>query len=160
MHRPTILGVSGDEQRFWSKVDKRGPDECWPWTAATLLGYGVFWVRGKNVKAHRYAYELVHGEPPPPRMHLDHECHNRDGACPGGETCPHRACCNPRHVRVATARQNILAGRGEAARNAEKTHCPHGHPYDEANTMTSGGRRRCRACARAGFRRWYATRKL
>jgi hypothetical protein len=32
-----------------------------------------------------------------------------------------------------------------------KTHCPQGHPYDEANTMwTHGGtKRECRACKRA-----------
>jgi hypothetical protein len=34
--------------------------------------------------------------------------------------------------------------------NAEKTHCIHGHPFDEANTRwTSRGQRDCRACGRA-----------
>jgi hypothetical protein len=34
--------------------------------------------------------------------------------------------------------------------NAEKAHCIHGHPFDEANTRwTSRGQRDCRACARA-----------
>ena len=34
----------------------------------------------------------------------------------------------------------------KAPRNV-KTHCPSGHPYDEANTyLTSAGRRLCRAC--------------
>jgi hypothetical protein len=35
----------------------------------------------------------------------------------------------------------------EAARNAAKTHCPRGHPYDDANTYISPrGSRICRKC--------------
>lgn len=38
-------------------------------------------------------------------------------------------------------------GRGLA--NGRKTHCPYGHPYDEANTYTDRkGGRNCRACQR------------
>ena len=34
--------------------------------------------------------------------------------------------------------------------NASKTHCKHGHPFDEENTiLRSDGGRRCRACLRA-----------
>jgi hypothetical protein len=29
---------------------------------------------------------------------------------------------------------------------ALRTHCPQGHPYDEANTRYWRGQRRCRAC--------------
>jgi hypothetical protein len=37
-----------------------------------------------------------------------------------------------------------------AVKNRLKTHCPHGHPYDEENTrMTPHGGRACRACNRA-----------
>ena len=45
--------------------------------------------------------------------------------------------------------------------NARKTHCPHGHPYDEANTVYSPSRptgRRCRACARERAERDSASR--
>ncbi|KKL58395.1 hypothetical protein LCGC14_2225790 [marine sediment metagenome] len=31
-------------------------------------------------------------------------------------------------------------------RNSMKTHCPQGHPYDEANTYTRAGYRYCRTC--------------
>jgi len=34
-------------------------------------------------------------------------------------------------------------------RNIRKTHCPYGHPYDEANTSyESKGNRKCRTCRR------------
>lgn len=36
---------------------------------------------------------------------------------------------------------------------AERTHCPHGHPYDEENTYHHpNGGRRCRECKRAARR--------
>ena len=47
--------------RFWSKVDRLGEDDCWPWTKATMSnGYGVFQLgRGLGtVLAHRLAHEV------------------------------------------------------------------------------------------------------
>ena len=43
-----------------------------------------------------------------------------------------------------------LGGKANGARNLAKTHCPHGHPYDEANTYINlrTGARECRACHR------------
>jgi hypothetical protein len=37
--------------------------------------------------------------------------------------------------------------------NGKKTHCPHGHPYDEENTSWFRGARRCRACNRVECRK-------
>jgi hypothetical protein len=36
---------------------------------------------------------------------------------------------------------------------ARKTHCPANHEYTEENTAYRGGRRHCRACQRARYRR-------
>lgn len=41
---------------------------------------------------------------------------------------------------------------------ANKTYCPQGHPYDEANTRRSSGRRDCRACHRESDRKRRAAR--
>lgn len=45
-------------------------------------------------------------------------------------------------------------GRRTANRpNAEKTHCPKGHPYDEENTRLIPGGRACKECGRESVRR-------
>ena len=42
------------QHRFWDKVAKGGPDECWLWTAGTNKdGYGKLSVRRKSTLAHR-----------------------------------------------------------------------------------------------------------
>jgi hypothetical protein len=40
--------------RFLKKIDKRGIDECWPWTASQMYGgYGAYNWEGTTKKAHR-----------------------------------------------------------------------------------------------------------
>ena len=107
------------EQRFWAWVDKRGPDECWPWTAfITEKGYGQFSpARGTGTSPHRMAYRLAVG-PVPDDLELDHLCHTRDLSCPGGPECLHRRCCNPAHLEPVTALENTRRRRPRRARRA------------------------------------------
>lgn len=81
-------------ERFWPKVDKLGPDDCWEWTAARRAdGYGQFNVTPTSrVQAHRYSYSEANGAIPN-GMQIDHTCFNR-------------ACVNPAHLRLATNKQN------------------------------------------------------
>lgn len=127
--------------------------------AITWSGYGQIGVRSTDatyrmVGVHRVVYEALVG-PIPDGMTIDHQCHNiaaARGECRGGWTCLHRRCCNPAHLEPATGRENNLRGLGPAlnkARFAAKSHCPHGHPYDESNTrIRPDGRRACRTCNR------------
>ena len=48
------------EDRFWEKVLKGSPDECWLWTASQKTdGYGNFWIsRKKWIPAHKFSYLL------------------------------------------------------------------------------------------------------
>jgi len=133
------------EQRFWQYVERRSDDECWPWTGAlTKRGYGVLWrINAHAMPAHRYAYELAHGDPPPVGLSVDHICHNRDMTCAGGLACLHRRCVNPAHLEAVTHGTNNLRGRGRAAGNARKTHCPQGHEYSGVNAQ---GSRICKIC--------------
>lgn len=135
--------IYGDDVgRFWSKVDKTGPippdaphlGRCWIWLTKSNAPYGDFRVGHRTIKAYRFAYELLIG-PVPAGLDLDHLCRIT-------------LCVNPDHLEPVTRAENTIRGLG-GINQAIKTHCPQGHPYDEANThRTKVGGRACRACAR------------
>lgn len=128
------------EQRFWPKVKKGQPDECWLWRAAVARnGYGTFGRDGQTRYAHRVAYELVRG-PIPEGLVIDHLCRVR-------------ACVNPAHLEAVSLIENL---RRIIRKNSLKTECIHGHAFTPANTIvgvdrrsgTPRKRRDCRECAR------------
>lgn len=116
VERVTTLGPP--EDRFWAKVDMRGPDECWLWTASRFTdryGYGKFNAGTRQdetnvVYAHRFAYALMHG-PIPDGMQVLHSC----------DAPP---CVNPQHLRLGTPRENtddkMRRGRYRAWHNVEQ----------------------------------------
>jgi hypothetical protein len=126
-------------QRFWLKVDKEGglPDHnpalghCWLWTdIPNKKGYAEFYGASGLVSAHRWSYVDTFGSIPD-GLELDHLCRVRH-------------CVNPRHLEPVTHAENMRRGA-----LAQRTHCNHGHPFDEKNTyMRPDGGRACRACQR------------
>lgn len=126
-------------------------DGCWQWTG-TLSDAGYPYMRltrTKRARAHRVSYEAFVG-PIPDELQIDHTCHNNSG-CPGGATCPHRACVNPEHLEPVTNRVNTLRSESFTAVNAAKGACIHGHEFTAENTYVNPrrGNRSCRTCRRA-----------
>lgn len=87
--------------RFWPKVDKLGPDDCWIWNGSEHgRGYGGFSYQGRSVPAQRIAWMLEYGDPP---RHL-FVCHR----------CDVPKCVNPAHLFLGTHQDNMddMAAKG------------------------------------------------
>jgi hypothetical protein len=81
-------------ERFWEKVDIRGPDDCWNWLAGiNQSGYGLFGLTNKSERAHRVAWMLTNGDIPG-GLYICHHCDNR-------------LCCNPAHCFLGTHDDNM-----------------------------------------------------
>lgn len=100
------------EQRFWGKVNKRGPNECWPWTAARhKYGYGCFRIGKKWHRASRIAWELSTGKKPAQHLGVLHRCDNP-------------SCCNPHHLFLGTQLDNVrdMAAKGRRVNHLGEDH--------------------------------------
>ncbi len=115
MREPAELSER-DIAAFWSRVDTRGPDDCWPWTAAKSMGYGAMQIGSKSDKtammtrSHRIAFFLAHGRWPDPYGLHD---------CPGGDN---RLCCNPAHIFEGSHTDNIADMVAKARQSRGSTH--------------------------------------
>ncbi len=79
--------------RFARKIEVDSATGCWNWLASlNNAGYGNF----NRTSAHRFIYEFVFGGIPG-KLQLDHLCRNR-------------GCCNPNHLEMVTASENIWRG--------------------------------------------------
>jgi hypothetical protein len=94
--------MASERKRFWSKVNKLKPRECWEWQGSRNTdGYGIFLQEKgvKQVRAHRVAWEF-HMGPIPEGMCILHNCDNR-------------ACCNPNHLFLGSKKLNMEDAKGK-----------------------------------------------
>jgi hypothetical protein len=135
---------------FWTYVERRGPEECWPWRGYVdkRYGYGFYSQQSQPIRAHRYAFEDEIG-PIPEGLVLDHLCRER-------------TCVNPGHLEPVTIAENVMRGDTYGARNAVKTHCAAGHEFTEENTYFRKDRpgRMCRQCRAIAVRKVRDKRKV
>ena len=115
--------------RFNSYWKKSG--DCKLWTnCLDKDGYGSFYFRKKNRRAHRVAYYIHNGDIPS-GMVIDHICKNRN-------------CVNIEHLRMITSAENTLDNSDSVgARNKRKMFCKNGHPFDKKY----GKQRYCSICS-------------
>lgn len=83
-----------DVERFWSKVDIQGLNDCWEWTASIKdTGYGQIRINYKTLRAHRVSWEINYGEIPENMCVL--------------HTCDNRKCVNPKHLWLGDKFDNM-----------------------------------------------------
>lgn len=126
-------------KQFWAKVDIKGDDECWLWTASTnSKGYGSFAINGSGVSAHKISWALAKNDGilSDSGSHVMHSCDIRN-------------CVNPNHLSLGTPKDNvrdaITKGRVVVRVPSQEEFCKRGHPRTSENTNKYN---LCKVCKR------------
>jgi hypothetical protein len=115
------------EERFWSRVDKKGLDDCWNWKGwRDKDGYGQIKIGRKGILAHRAAYQFFTGKIPDGLL-ICHKCDNP-------------SCVNPNHLFLGTQKDNIQDAVKKGRMAANDKHYSRLYPEKLARGNRSGRR--------------------
>jgi hypothetical protein len=128
-------------ERFWAKVKRGAPDECWLWFGAKgSKGHGQIFMNGRLHIASRVSWAMANGREFPADMMACHSCDNPP-------------CVNPAHIWPGTNGDNmrdcVKKGRHDPRSRSRQTHCKRGHEFTSENTIARRdypSRRICRIC--------------
>jgi hypothetical protein len=88
---------------LWSKVDKKGEDDCWNWKGyKNVQGYGRTWIDDHGYYAHRVIFNLAN----PNTINLSAP-KDTDESGFLLHTCDNPSCCNPKHLWVGNHADNM-----------------------------------------------------
>lgn len=97
--RGRFVAAVSEVDRFWSHVNL-DPVGCWLWTNGTTKdGYPRFHIPSGEIRAYRYAYELLVGTIPD-GLTLDH-------LMPPRGSCTSIRCVRPGHLEPVTNAENL-----------------------------------------------------
>lgn len=108
-------------------------------TGITNNGYSRIKRDGKNIQAHRLAWEEANGTIPKGLV-IDHLCRNRK-------------CVEVDHLELVSQQVNVMRG----LHNIDnRTHCNKGHQFEGNIMVRKNGKRECAECNRERARANYA----
>ena len=113
-NRPRHNVQQKDLDRFWSKVDIQGADDCWNWqlTPTKDGGYGLYSAGGTLHRTSRFAY--IHGD----GLYTKEITGNLRIAT----SCRNKLCCNPKHMKL-NSQQEVFDRMRAAGQISFGTNC-------------------------------------